>query len=302
MSRYKFVVWTVSVLLAFLVACNMQAAPTTTSGATQAVVTTAPVVQVDTEVAQDVAGTVSAQTALANAVAATLAAMPTDTPEFTITPSLTFTPTFTFTPSIPKVSVSVQTNCRSGPGSVYGVLGYFGVGETAEVVGRTSSNDYWVIKLPSNPSITCWIWGQYAAVSGSTTGIPIINPPATPTLSNDFSVSFVDTTYCSPDYAFQFEVDNTGGITWESIKIVITNTTASTTTTHKLNRFRSYEGCSVESNQENLEPGEGGHVANINPGELDYDPAGDHFKAVFKLCSEDDLDGTCVEKTITFTP
>jgi hypothetical protein len=200
------------------------------------------------------------------------------------------------------VSVSVNTNCRVGPGTVYEILGYLNVGQTAEVVGRSASSDFWIIKPPSNLAITCWVTNQYATVVGNTAGLPVINPPPTPTPAPSFTVSFLDTTFCAPDYAFQFQVTNTGSITWESIRIIVTNNTASTTTTHLADIFRSYEGCPVESSQLNLDPGEGGHVATVNPGQINYNPVGIPFTAVIKVCSQNGLAGTCLEKTVNFTP
>ena len=44
--------------------------------------------------------------------------LPTLTPTETLTPTLVFTPT----PLIPLISVSVNTNCRNGPGKVYNML------------------------------------------------------------------------------------------------------------------------------------------------------------------------------------
>ncbi|HCB00751.1 MAG TPA: hypothetical protein DEP19_00060, partial [Anaerolineae bacterium] len=70
------------------------------------------------------------------------------TPEFTATPQFTGTPELTATPSIPQVSVSTNTNCRTGPGVVYDLIGGLNVGQTAEVVGKNSSTGYWIIKLP----------------------------------------------------------------------------------------------------------------------------------------------------------
>jgi hypothetical protein len=87
-----------------------------------------------TQVAEIVASTLEAGTELANAVAETLAALATNTPEFTFTPSLTSTPSFTFTPAVPMVSVSVETNCRSGPGKPYDILGVLQVGVSAAAV------------------------------------------------------------------------------------------------------------------------------------------------------------------------
>jgi uncharacterized protein YraI len=40
------------------------------------------------------------------------------------------------------LSVSVNSNCRSGPGLLYPYLGALLVGEVAEIVGQSSVPDY----------------------------------------------------------------------------------------------------------------------------------------------------------------
>jgi uncharacterized protein YgiM (DUF1202 family) len=101
-------------------------------------------------------------------------------PEFTAT--ITFTPTITPTlpPLIPMISVSVDTNCRTGPGVAYDFLTALLVGEKAEVVGKYTpvSPTYWIIK---KGSVTCWLWGQYATVEGDTSSLPEMVPPPSPT-------------------------------------------------------------------------------------------------------------------------
>lgn len=98
------------------------------------------------------------------------------------TPAFTSTPEFTPTPSIPQVTVSVNTNCRTGPGVVYDLLGGLNIGETAEVVGKSSSTGYWIIKLPGKSTI-CWLFPQHATVSGNTVYLPEYPVPPTPTPS-----------------------------------------------------------------------------------------------------------------------
>lgn len=99
-------------------------------------------------------------------------------------PSATLLPTLvsTLPPAIPLVSVSIDTNCRSGPGSNFDYLGALLVGEKAEVVGKyTSTNPaYWIIK---RGALTCWLWGQYATVQGDTNTLPEIASPPSPTPS-----------------------------------------------------------------------------------------------------------------------
>lgn len=125
----------------------------------------------ETEEVSDLALTVTAQAVL-------LQNSP--TPEFTATPQFTGTPELTATPSIPQVSVSTNTNCRTGPGVVYDLLGGLNVGQIAEVVGKNSSTGYWIIKLPGSNTI-CWLFPQHATVSGNTANLPEYPVPPTPT-------------------------------------------------------------------------------------------------------------------------
>lgn len=92
------------------------------------------------------------------------------------TPTVTLTPT----PSVPTVSVSMDTNCRSGPGQPYDIIGALMVGEQAEVVGTAVGGGYWLIKNPDRAG-DCWLWANYATVVGETAGLPMFTPPPTPT-------------------------------------------------------------------------------------------------------------------------
>lgn len=122
----------------------------------------------------DLALTVTAQATLLQPGAFT------STPEFTATTGPSATPGFTSTPTVPEVSVSTNTNCRTGPGTQYDLVGGLLVGQTAVVVGKNTSTGYWIINNPGK-SGTCWLWGQYATVSGNTAGLTEYAIPPTPT-------------------------------------------------------------------------------------------------------------------------
>ena len=158
------------------------------------------------QIGQAVTQTFVAQTQIALAVQQTMASVATNTPS--VTPS----PTFTFTPDVLRVTVSVETNCRSGPGLPYEILGVLPVGQSAEVVGRNASGDTWIIRLPSNPAIICWLWGQYTTVTGNTAGLTVYTPPPTPTPPATFSVVYLETISCG-QYAFRFNITNNGSVT-----------------------------------------------------------------------------------------
>jgi hypothetical protein len=253
------------------------------------------------------AQTMSAQTNVADIVAGTLGAMATDTPPFTLTPSLTpsltFTPspTLTPTPAVVTVSVSVDTNCRTGPGKVYDMTGSLLVGQTAEVVGRAADNQYWVIRDPKNPSNICWLWGYYATLTGNTGILPAFTPPPTPTPVPSFTFSY-NFWGVGPGYqCFKFDVKNTGAVTWESYAITLHNGAHATTATASSNEFIGYDNwCISTGSQLDLTPGETG-TASVKTF-IAYNPAGETFDVTLKLCSENGLVGTCVSKTITFIP
>lgn len=102
-------------------------------------------------------------------------------PQFTSTPEFTPTPSLSPTPTVPQATVSVNTNCRTGPGKLYDQIDALLVGQTAEVVGKNSSlPNYWVIKR-LNGSGTCWLYGEFATVTGNTSNLQEFAIPATPT-------------------------------------------------------------------------------------------------------------------------
>jgi hypothetical protein len=132
-------------------------------------------------------GTATAQSdAIGTATALALTVNPsanTEIPSSTPLPTETPTITPTFTPSVPMVTVSQNTNCRTGPGVEYDLIGALLIGEQAVVVGKYTPGNYWIINNPDAAG-TCWLWGQYATVTGNTAGLPEYTPPPTPTATS----------------------------------------------------------------------------------------------------------------------
>ncbi len=159
MKKRKNILFLFGIMIVLVLACNLpDSAPTSSANASVDATMTALVLT---------------QTAVQSQSSAEI---PSFTPEVNILP--TITPILST--SAPSVSVSVDTNCRSGPGKEYDYLTNLPVGVKAEVVGKyTSSNPvYWIIKRDST---TCWLWGQYATVEGDTSSLPEMTPPPTPT-------------------------------------------------------------------------------------------------------------------------
>ena len=101
-------------------------------------------------------------------------------PTETLSPTQTPQPTLTASASVPMVSVSVDTNCRKGPNPTYDYLGALLVGESAQVLGRLANNQWIVIENPDGGA-NCWLWLQYATVTGDLNSLPQMTPPPTPT-------------------------------------------------------------------------------------------------------------------------
>ena len=150
-------------------ACNLSLGPAPTQADVQ-------------EVQTSVAGTLIAQLTLTPGQIQPTQP-PVNTPEPLPSATITLTPTDTSTPtpSVPMISVTVNTNCRFGPGSIYDYLGALLEGETAEIVGRDPSGEYWYIRNPDDPAHFCWLWGEYAQPVGNFGSLPILTPPPSPT-------------------------------------------------------------------------------------------------------------------------
>ena len=78
------------------------------------------------------------------------------------------------------VSVSVDTDCRLGPGDAYEYVGSLLVGDEAEVMARSDDGMFFYIQLPNVPLDDCWIWAQYAQVQGELREVAVYTPPPPP--------------------------------------------------------------------------------------------------------------------------
>lgn len=210
----------------------------------------------------------------------------------------------TLTPP-PMVSVSMDTNCRTGPDKQFDKLGVLLVGEKAELVGKNTVANYWVVKNPDAPG-TCWLWGMYATVEGNTDYLPEITSPPTPTSPpptaapyTDFTVSFVNICDLSGSPWANFRISNTGTLPLESQSLHIRDTTASTNmygpaTSDK--PFRATVNCDDTTLVESIAVGSTAYsrcfVSSAVPGHT--------AQATIKICSQNFITGSCVEKIVTF--
>lgn len=234
----------------------------------------------------------------------TATAVPTSTS--IVLPSPVFTSTSAPTPSVPQITVSVPTNCRVGPGTAYERVGALEVGQVAEVVGRHAARDYWIIRNPNRPGELCWLWGAYATVTGNTGALPEFTPPPsptpspTPTPTPGFDAAYSGIENCTgTGWWVDIELENTGGTTFQSIAMTVTDTVTSTVLSLYADDFTNRNGCNETDTRDTLPPGESRIVSSPV---FTSDPSGHQLQATITLCSNPGQSGMCATKTITFTP
>jgi hypothetical protein len=145
---------------------------------------TQPTLSVDDQAATIIAQTLQAGNA--NGADVPITTTSSSTPNSTVT-SMTATvgPTATITPtySVPMLTLREQTNCRTGPGLSYDILFAYVKGVKREILGYYPQENYWLIKAPESATGECWIWGEYAEITGSYWVVPSLTPPPTATLT-----------------------------------------------------------------------------------------------------------------------
>jgi hypothetical protein len=224
---------------------------------------------------------------------------PTETP----TAQPTATSEFTATPDKVTLTLSKDTYCRNGIFAKSPFVALMTVGRTYDVLAVDPNNEAYYVVEPDHTFTYCWLWGEFATVSGDVASLPVYtpqplpNPTKTATVGPDFSVSYVGQQVCGANYYLRFFIKNTGSKTWESLQINTTDNTNNATTTYNNTVFVDYLGCASGVSQSDLGPGESSNVAV----QITGDPTGHSMTATIVLC-QTDASGGCNPKSISFTP
>jgi len=232
---------------------------------------------------------------------------PTFTPTETVTPS----PVFTATPQIPLISVSVNTNCRNGPGKVYNLQGALLVGEVAQVYGRDPTNQYWYIRNPDAGPEFCWAWGEYATLSGPVLLLPVFTPPPTPTAtltptptftptpSPAFSAEYASLDTCNSSWWTEIKLKNTGSIQLKSVNISVKDKVTNVVQVALADGFIDIDGCLKTTTKDKLDIGD---TYLLSAPAFNYDPTGHELVVNITLCSDTGQKGLCATRKINVTP
>jgi hypothetical protein len=220
--------------------------------------------------------------------------LPTDTAMVTATETPLPEPTFTATPEYPKAEVNRETNCRLGPGGLYDLVATYQAGQMLDVVGMGLAQGYWYIQNPDKAEEQCYLLAQNVTLSGDSSALPKFTPPPSPTSAPYFEASFKKFDNCKGDFA-NFSVENTGSTPFRSAYIKVTDTKVSKSVEHALNAFDLFVGCTLAKNIAPLDPGETGYVHSPT---FNWVVHRDKLQAVIMLCTEKDLKGMCVTRTL----
>jgi len=231
----------------------------------------------------------------------------TNTPEATatLTPTVFTTPSPTIS-SAPMLSVSKDTNCRTGQGIEFDKVGGLFVGTMAEIVGVDSTGGYFYIRNPDNPQGYCWIVNTFVILDGDISYLPRFTPMPEPTLAPTgtagptFGIVSAKLDTCDPNNWFEIVILNNGNSILSSGSVAVFDSdNLESIPANPVNDFVNHDGCVSGSSQGDLAVGESGYIQSPT---FSFDPSGHEITLTINLCTEDDLGGTCTEKVYIFTP
>lgn len=183
MKNTKNILVAFTLLIASALACNL---PNSTPQQTAPEIQTAAAQTLQAILTPSITVTVVQPAIIANNTAT-----PTSGPKGTITPTY----------SVPMLTLREQTNCRAGPGQSYDILFAYVKGVKREIIGYYAETNYWLVKAPESSTGECWVWGEYADLTGSYWAVPSVIPPPTATMSLP----------TAPAVKWQFNCDYTAG-------------------------------------------------------------------------------------------
>lgn len=225
-------------------------------------------------------------------------APPTETPTIPPTETLTPEPSATFTPVPPMARVGRESNCRVGPGGMYNLVATYQDGQMLEIVARDLGGGYIFIRNPEKPEELCYLLANNVTITGDIAVLPKYTPLPSPTAAPYFEVAYKKFDVCKGDDFVLFTVENTGNFAFRSAYVRVVDKKANQSVEHVLSAFDLMTGCIVAINVAPLEPGASGH---LHSPPLKWNARGNTLQAVFQLCTEKALKGTCVIRTIEFS-
>ena len=258
--------------------------------------------------------TVQVSAAPTRAASATTPAVPTTQPELateTETSTLAVTetatlpvgvfPTETPTPTLEPVFADVmkESNCRTGPGSAYDLVATYQTGTRLQVVAKDLGGGFIFTQNMTKPDEQCYILANNVKLTGDTSLLPQLTPLPSPTAAPNFTATFKKFDLCKGDVYAQFVIVNTGSLPFRSAYIKVTNLKTNESAEKVVDAFDLTTACIIARNIAPLDPGATGYLSS----ELFlHDPRGNKLRAIFQLCTEKSLKGTCINAVVAIQP
>jgi hypothetical protein len=224
----------------------------------------------------------------------------TPTPSQTPTPTSTLAPTASLTPTPEplKVSVSLATNCRTGPGAAYPFVLDLQPGQVAQVMAQSTVEDYWYIADPEGSDEHCWLWGEYATVEGEAGNLPVLTPEPSPIPQSDFTMYLHSISECGSTRVV-FTVLNNSARTFRSARLHVEDVTNSSNLRgpkFESHPFSYNPSSCPRDKEDSFPPGAIAYVMiPIKPFE-----EGNQALAHITLCTEQEAGGHCATKSAYF--
>ncbi len=228
----------------------------------------------------------------------------------TMTETATLPPTETPTREVVSVTLSGNTNCRKGASTYFPVITTIPAGSVVEVLARNPANDYFFVRAGESETGGCWIWKEFASLTGNPDSLAIYTPVPTPlpTATNtpppgaNFNVQFAGLTGCGTGFAANFNITNTGNNTLQSVRIRNYVSGISDPFVHTSNAFAQWSGGAKYATLSEIARGSSMIVSTCQPGGFTSSPSGKDITAEVTVCLSDDLKGACSTKSFVYRP
>jgi len=221
--------------------------------------------------------------------------VPTETPTVTATETPTPEPSITPTPEPPKAEVLRESNCRVGPGGIYGLVATYQAGQMLEVVAKDLGGGYLFVRNPEKPEEQCYLLAQNITITGDIAALPQFTPLPSPTAAPYFTVAFKKLDKCKGEDFAVFTLENAGSVAFRSAYIKVTDQKVNRSVEQAVNAFDLYVGCVLAKNVAPLDPGETGYLTSPP---FKWSVGGHKVRAVIMVCTEKSLKGTCVTQSV----
>jgi hypothetical protein len=185
------------------------------------------------------------------------------------------------------------------------------VKDVAEVYGRDPTNNYWYIRNPGPGAEFCWVWGEYATLSGPFLLLPIYTPPPTPTATFTplptktptpapaFGAAYSSLDTCNGSWWVEVKLKNNGSIPLKSVNISVKDKVTNVVQVALADGFIDIDGCLKTTTKDKLGVGDT-YLLSAPP--FNYDPTGHELVINITLCSDTGQKGLCATKKINVTP